>query len=592
MKNLLAILLALSTAATAWCQAPAPVIQWQKSLGGSNTEDAYAIRVTSDGGYILVGSSYSSDGQVTGHHGTNSNVDYWVVKLDDTGGIQWENSFGGSGDDIGNSIQQTMDSGYIVAGASESLDGDLSTCNIAEYDYWLLKLSPAGAIEWKSCFGGSGIPGFNKGYFVQETPDSNFIVAGFTNAADSGEVEGFHGGGGDYWVIKVSSTGNFLWGKCLGGSGNDVASCIQCTADGGYIVAGYSSSTNGQVTGNHGSTDYWVVKLDDTGGIQWENSYGGTTIDKATYIRQTYDGGYVVAGESFSDNDQVTGHHGDTTTSDYWVIKIDDTGALQWQTSLGGTQNDAANSIQQTADSGYIVAGASNSVDGDVTGNHGDNDFWITKLSKAGALQWQKSMGGAGADLAYSVQQTADSGYVVAGASDSSSGDVTGNHGEDDYWVVKLSACQLATPPTILRTGLVLRTAIPYTSYKWELNGTIIPGATSATYTIHTNGRYTVIVSDTNACIGVSPVADTVLGVKTVLNSKTIAIMPNPTTGMINISGAGPVDIAIYNTVGQLVKQALNTDKISISELPAALYFIKLSDDGGEVIYQGKVIKQ
>jgi len=564
-------------------------IQWQKSLGGSTTEEAYSIGLTSDGGYIVVGPALSDDGQVTGHHGVaGSNYDYWVVKLNDTGAIQWENSYGGSADDIGQSIQQTLDGGYIVAGASESTDGDLSTCSIVEYDYWLLKLSSTGSVIWKSCFGGTGGGAFNKGYFVQQTPDSNFIVAGYTNSADGGEVSGYHGGN-DYWVIKVSSVGGFVWGKCLGGSGSDIANCVQTTSDGGYIVAGKSNSSDGQVTGNHGSTDYWVVKLDDTGGTQWEQSLGGTAEDDANFIRQTLDGGYIVAGESFSVNGDVTGHHGDTTTSDYWVVKLNDTGGIQWETSLGGSQNEVAYSIKQTTDSGYVVAGYSTSTDGNVTGNHGGDDYWIVKLSKSGALQWQKSMGGSGTDDGYSIQQTPDSGYVIAGGSNSTDGDVTGNHGAYDFWVVKLAPCLLDNP-VITNTGDTLHTAISYAGYQWELNGVPIAGATNATYISSSgHGTYEVTVTDTSGCTATSA---GVSGVNTINYSSAISIMPNPTTGEVSVNGSGFTKICVYNIMGQLIKEADNTNKISISGMPAGLYFLKFFNELGLIICQKKVVKE
>jgi len=568
-------------------------IKWEKSYGGSTNDEAYDIQNTTDGGYIVVGPAESDDSEVTGHHGTGgSNYDYWVVKLNDTGGIQWEYSFGGSADDIVSSVQQTNDGGYIVAGASESTDGDLSTCSILEYDYWLLKLSSTGAVVWKNCFGSVGGGAFNEAFSVQQTPDSDYIVAGYTNSADSGEVTGFHGNN-DYWVIKVSSSGGFLWGKCLGGSSSDIAKCVQSTTDGGYIVVGNSSSTNGDVTGNHGSSDYWVVKLDDTGAIQWEKSYGGTAEDDGKYIRQTFDGGYIVAGASKSINGQVTGHHGDTTTFDFWIVKLDDTGAIQWETSLGGSQNEEAYAIQQLADSGYIVTGASNSIDGNVTGNHGMDDYWVVKLNKSGALAWQKSLGGSSQEEAYAIRQTPDTGFVVAGGSSSTNGDVTGNHGAYDFWVVKLSSCMLSSSPVVVRAGTTLSTSIPYSSYQWMNAGSPITGATNATYTIPGNGQYSVLVIDSNSCSGAS-VADTIqrLGIASVLNSSTVKIMPNPTTGNISVSGAGLVNISIYNLVGQLVKEAKNADAISIAELPAGMYFIKLVNDLGQVILQDKVVKE
>ncbi len=151
------------------------------------------------------------------------------------------------------------------------------------------------------------------------------------------------------------------------------------TIDGGYIVAGYSNSNDGDVTGNHGNYDYWIVKIDTTGNIQWQKSLGGTGYDYAYSMQQTSDGGYVVAGQSDSNDGDITGNHGGST--DYWIVKLDNTGNIQWQKSVGGTSTDLGRSIQQTSDGGYIVAGHSGSNNGDVTGNHGNFDFGIVKLS-------------------------------------------------------------------------------------------------------------------------------------------------------------------------------------------------------------------
>ncbi|MBI2967228.1 MAG: T9SS type A sorting domain-containing protein [Bacteroidetes bacterium] len=170
------------------------------------------------------------------------------------------------------------------------------------------------------------------------------------------------------------------WQKSLGGSNNDMAYSIQQTNDGGYIIGGVSNSSNGDVTGNRGNNDYWVVKLDSSGNISWQKSFGGSNNDMAYSIQQTNDGGYVVAGRSDSDNGDVTGNHG---LSDYWVVKLDNSGNISWQKSFGGTNFDEAYSIQNTSEGGYVVAGSSKSPNGDVTGNHGMEDYWIVKLSPA-----------------------------------------------------------------------------------------------------------------------------------------------------------------------------------------------------------------
>ncbi len=423
MKKIYTLLTAGLFALSANAQAPA--IQWQQSLGGTDFDKPYSIIQTTDGGYALAGSSRSNDGDVTGNHG---NGDYWIVKLSNAGVIQWQNSLGGTDIDGANSIIQTTDGGYAVAGSSRSNDGDV-TGNHGDYDYWIVKLSSMGAIQWQQSLGGTDIDQANS---IIQTTDGGYAVAGDSYSND-GDVTGNHGDY-DYWAVKLSSTGAIQWQQSLGGTDIDKPHSIIQTTDGGYAIAGFSRSNDGDVTGSHGN-DYWIVKLSDTGAIQWQQSLGGTDIDGANSIIQTTDGGYAVAGDSYSNDGDVTGNHGDY---DYWIVKLSSMGAIQWQQSLGGISDDEANSIIQTTDGGYAVAGDSYSNDGDVTGNHGDYDYWIVKLSSTGAIQWQQSLGGTGDDEANSIIQTTDGGYAIAGWSGSNDGDVTGNHGNQDYWIVKL----------------------------------------------------------------------------------------------------------------------------------------------------------
>ncbi len=405
----------------------APAIEWQKSLGGTVNEEAYSIRQTTDGGYVVTGRSNSNNGDVTGNHGVE---DYWVVKLDIAGAIQWQKCLGGTNNEVAVSIQQTADGGYVVAGHSQSNNGDV-TGNHGNSDYWVVKLDATVAIQWQKCLGGTNS---DYAYSIRQTADGGYVLAGRSNSND-GDVTGNHGDL-DYWVVKLYAGGVIQWQKCLGGTGDDAAYSIQQTADGGYVVTGLSNSNDGDVTGNHGTYDYWVVKLDTGGAIQWQKCLGGTNNDYAYSIQQTTDGGYAVAGRSESNDGDVTGNHGN---DDYWVVKLDAVGAIQWQKCLGGVVYDEANSIQQTADGGYVVAGYSYSNNGDVMGNHGSYDYWVVKLDAAGAIQWQKCLGGTNSDFAFSIQQTADEGYVAVGYSYSNNGDVTGNHGASDYWVVKFA---------------------------------------------------------------------------------------------------------------------------------------------------------
>ncbi|UCH14355.1 MAG: hypothetical protein JSV22_14805 [Bacteroidales bacterium] len=401
-------------------------ISWQKCFGGSSSEVAYSIQQTTDEGYIIAVYSSSNDGDVSGNHGSG---DYWIVKLNSTGDIDWQKSLGGSSTDYAKSVQQTDDGGYIAAGSSYSNDGDVSG-NHGSSDYWVVKLTAAGNIDWQKSLGGSNV---DEATCIKQTADGGYIIAGDSRSND-GDISGNHGNY-DYWIVKLTPDGNIDWQKSFGGSNNDYARSIQQTDDEGYIIAGYSNSIDGDVSGNHGSLDYWIVKMDSTGIIDWQKSLGGSNNERAMSIQKTYDGGYIIAGDSYSNDGDVSGNYG---SSDYWIVKLTSTGNIDWQKSFGGSNYDYAMSIQQSNDDGYIIAGRSNSDDGDISENHGNNDYWIVKLTSAGDLKWQKSFGGSEDDSAYSAKQTSDGGYIIAGDSFSNDGDVSGNHGNNDSWIMKI----------------------------------------------------------------------------------------------------------------------------------------------------------
>ena len=371
MKNftIFSFLLLLISGAT-FVNAQAPSLQWQKTFGGSYNEFAKSLKQTTDG-YIVVGNTESFDGDVQGNHG---NKDFWVVKLNRNGNMQWQKALGSYGYETAFSTQQTIDGGYIVAGQASTNDGDVTG---------------------------------NHGYL-------------------------------DFWVVKLDANGSLQWEQSFGGSAADFATCIQQTADGGYIVGGVTNSNDKQVSGNHGSSDEWVVKLNASGKIQWKKTYGGSASDYLNCIVQTKDGGYITAGGTNSNNGDVSGTH-DIVYGDFWITKLDKNGNLQWQKTFGGGDYEFANSIAQTLDGGYIVAGWNRSKNGDIQGNHGDYDLWVVKLNSNGNLIWQHSLGGGNGDFGYSIQQIGDNGYIIAGGSDSNNGDVSGNHGREDFWIVKLN---------------------------------------------------------------------------------------------------------------------------------------------------------
>ncbi|MBV6484359.1 MAG: hypothetical protein KFKLKKLM_00856 [Flavobacteriales bacterium] len=407
-----------------------PSIEWQKALGGGGPDEASSIQQTTDGGYIVAGRSNSF---------TSSNYSssvFWLIKLTSTGVISWEKVLGGNGYDLATSIQQTTDGGYIVAGYSNSFDGDV-TGNHGNYDYWIVKLTSSGAITWQKSFGGTGD---DKAWSIQQTTDGGYIVAGETDSKN-GDVTGNTSPENGCWVVKMSNMGVITWQIFFtkGLSYSSGAKSIQQTSDGGFIVAGHAIGMNGPYWSPSVmiGPSYWVIKLNSSGVIQWEKILGGSSSDYSTSIQQTVDGGYIVAGYSESNDGDVIGNHGGY---DYWVVKLTSTGTIVWQKSLGGTGDDGAYSIQQTTDGGFIVAGSNNSIDGDVTVNLGGNDYWVVKLTSTGNIEWQKSLGGTEADAAWSIKQTTDGDYIVAGGTLSSDGDVTGHTYNSDYWVVKLSS--------------------------------------------------------------------------------------------------------------------------------------------------------
>ncbi|MPR37296.1 hypothetical protein [Salmonirosea aquatica] len=254
-------------------------------------------------------------------------------------------------------------------------------------------------------------------------------------------MSGNHGNS-DYWVVKLDAAGGIVWQKALGGSGVDVATALTASPDGGYIVVGYTQSTDGDVSGNHGNSDYWVVKLDAAGGIVWQKALGGTGYDEAKVITASGDGGFVVAGFTYSTDGDVSGNHGN---SDYWVVKLDSLGSIVWQKALGGTGYDIANALTASDDGGFVVAGFTESNNGDVAENQGNADYWVVRLDSLGGIVWQKALGGTDYDDAFAITASDDGGFVVAGFTESNDGDVSGNHGNADYWVVRLSA----TAPTV-----------------------------------------------------------------------------------------------------------------------------------------------
>ena len=411
-------------------------------LGGILKDEGYSITQTADGGYIIGGTTESSqNGDVTdiGKGG----VDCWVIKLDATGSIIWNKVFGGSGFDQFKNIEPTTDGGYIFcATTGSSANGDVTGINKGVFDLWVVKLNAIGNITWNVLLGGN-MPEIAGS--ILQTADNGYILGGYTNSSANGDVTEVSKGSTDFWIVKLNSLGAVQWNKLLGGIGEEQLSSVVLTSDGGYIAAGYTtSSASGNVTGIlNGIFDFWTIKVNSTGAPVWNKSIGGSMEQIAYSLQSTVDGGCVVAGKSSSaGSGNITGIN--NGLNDYLVVKLDATGNISWTKLLGGNAEESAASVQQTPDGGFIIVGhSSSSASGNVTQtNVGVEDAWVVKLNSAGAVQWSRLYGGSQSDFATSVDLTADGGYIITGYTNSSaSGAVIGtNHGINDVWVLRLDA--------------------------------------------------------------------------------------------------------------------------------------------------------
>ncbi len=380
-------------------------------------------------------------------------------------------TFGGPLKDIATSIQQTSDRGYIVAGYTWQ-----NSSVIKPTDAWILKLDPNRSLVWGKLYGGDnreyvnaiqqasdggyiiagesksfgkywqcwvskidvdgtelwvkdyGGEDFEAAYAIQQTSDGGYIVAGVTSSFGPGTLEdGTHiyQTKNNCLILKIDSDGNHEWQKVYGGINGDGANAIKQTSDGGYIVAGFSSSE----TGNINNYDLWILKLNASGNLiagddsTWSKTVGGSFSDMAISVQQTSDGGYVVIGDTSSFGEGNT---------DICLVKLDSSGNMVWEgmKTYGGPGFERVKSLQQTSDGGFIVAGYTNSF------GAGGYDAWILKLDSDGnescATCWSKTYGGKGYDVFNSIQQTIDGGYAAAGSTDSF------GVGQQDYWVLKI----------------------------------------------------------------------------------------------------------------------------------------------------------
>ncbi|QMU29526.1 T9SS type A sorting domain-containing protein [Adhaeribacter radiodurans] len=431
---------------------PAQNIQWDKTIGGDQMDYLYSVQQTKDGGYILGGSSESgiSGDKTQSRKSKTSGADYWVVKLNADGSKSWDKTFGGTKDDQLIAVQPTPDGGYLLGGYSTSENnGNKSAPSKGGADYWIVKIDAQGNKVWDKSYGG------NAGEIltlIQPTKEGGYILGGSSTSGINGDKTESSRGGADFWFLKIDTYGNKLWDKTIGSRAIDHLSAFYQTSDGGFILGGSPSADIGgeKSENSKGYNDFWVVKLNADGSKAWDKTIGGEGNEILYAILQTLDGGYILGGWSNSEpaGDKTASKKGD---SDYWVVKLNAKGTIQWDKTYGGKGVDELKTMQPTRDGGFILAGDSKSdksIDKsednrdptfDDYGEH-STDFWLVKIKADGTELWDKTLGTSEFDLLTSLQQTSNGGYILGGYSSSGiSGDKTEvSRGGSDYWVLKL----------------------------------------------------------------------------------------------------------------------------------------------------------
>jgi hypothetical protein len=386
---------------------------FQRTYGGEMQDYGYFAGQPSEGGYIMVGQTESV--------GAGGN-DVWLVRVDENGDTMWTRAYGGPGYDVGRSVAQTPDGGYIIAGYTNSFGA-------GSYDAWLIKTDPSGDTAWTRSLGGADN---DNGFSVLLASDSGYIVTGYTKSYGAGDF--------DLWLVRTDERGDTMWTRAYGGPNSDAGMSVLRTVDGGYIIAGSTQSFGA------GESDVWLLRTDSMGDTVWTKVYGGPSSDFAYMALPTPDDGFVVVGFTVSFG---------AGNEDVWLLKTDSMGDTAWTRTYGSSGRDCGYAVDMTTDSGYIIAGYTGSP---------VNDCWLIKIDREGVLLWSRTFGGLNSDAGCSVEQTADCGYIIGGYTSSYGA------GRSDFWLTKtdsvgLLAVEEPRCPGAGRTAAatVVRSSLPLT---------------------------------------------------------------------------------------------------------------------------------
>ncbi len=426
MKTKLFLLL---LAVSAWMQAQNFSLAWEKSHGGSSYDGGMYVRELTGGGYLTVGTTNSSDGNITTTFGS---YDIAVFRLDASGNHQQTYSYGGSADDLGVRVLYDNNGGYFVIGYTASSDGT-ATHNRGLYDFWIISAQTTGNVLWQEVYGGSDVDVVRDALM---TPSHNIVMAGYTRSNDQ-DVSGNHGGM-DGWLVSVNKNSGLInWQLAIGGSQTDRLEAVTRLPSGDFIVVGTTDSNDGDLSGNKGGMDILVAKVSATGNLMWAKNFGGSSEETGYDVTYDASGNIYLTGFTHSSDQNFAG--GNNGGSDAFVMKLDGAGNLVWAKTYGGSDAETAYGMTWL-NNNLVMAGYAESTNGDLTGNYGDKDVWVFAVNTAGSLLVQKNFGGSQYDNAHYIIKNAAGNLVLTGTSASSDNDVSANSGNADRWTVELSS--------------------------------------------------------------------------------------------------------------------------------------------------------
>ena len=495
---------------------------FQKTYGGSGSEVGNSVKQTTDGGYIITGYTTSFGA---------GNYDVYLIKTNANGDIVWTKTFGGTGVEYGYSVQQTTDGGYIIAGQTNSFGA-------GNDDVYLIKTNSNGDSLWTKTYGGSNT---DYGRFVLQTPDGGYIIAGGTAS--------FGNTNGDIYLIKTDSVGDTLWTKTYDINNGIGTYCMQPTNDGGYIISGRS-----------GFYIAYMIKVNSNGIPIWTKNYNiGQVQMGLNSVQQTIDGGYILSG-SISPN----------LANNVFLIKTDSIGDTLWIKKYGGSGDNEGNSLIQARDGGYIICGLTNNFGG------GNYDVYLIKTNSNGDTLWTKTYGGINGDIGLNIQQTTDGGYIITGSTGSFGA------GSSDVYLIKTdslgnSGCNQYNTATVT---------------------SIAPFQVSSPTAIVSSGG---IISHASTLVGSGGIINTLCfseGINEITKNTSLTLYPNPTSGTFTLSYNSQLSLLhsqfkIYDITGRKVyTQSItnpNQSTIDVSGLSNGIYYWEMIGADKET-FRGKFV--